>query len=272
MSGSLNIASATRMMFGKSQHRLVAVLGAFLDDSGTHRGAPVIVMGGLLGTEAQWDMFAAAWTRLLAEPLPGKPPLREFHLTECRAREGEFATYNEAERNRITYLFRRIIIDNGFITIAATIDKRAWEELVVDDIREALGGPLPMCFVKCADSIVDIMRQRLHRDERVAIFVDQGVETDLGEWLRLYRLQMEKYPEIVSAGFAPVGDVIALQGADMIATETYQFSRAWLEDRINPRINPHFREFVSRNLSAGIIFDRDAIAEVVTRFRASGVP
>jgi hypothetical protein len=73
------------------------VLGAFFDDSGTHASAPVIVMGGLLGTEQQWDVFADAWNALLAHPLPGKPPLSRFHLSPCRAGADEFRDYSLAE-------------------------------------------------------------------------------------------------------------------------------------------------------------------------------
>jgi hypothetical protein len=34
-----------------------------------------MTIGGVLGTEAQWDVFASAWEALLKEPLSGKGPL-----------------------------------------------------------------------------------------------------------------------------------------------------------------------------------------------------
>ncbi len=69
------------------------MLGVFLDDSGTHSTSRVVVMGGLLGDDAQWDAFASAWEARLAQPLPGKAPLKQFHLSHCRAGQGEFSRY-----------------------------------------------------------------------------------------------------------------------------------------------------------------------------------
>jgi hypothetical protein len=122
---------------------MIAVLGAFFDDSGTHASPRVVVIGGLLGTDEQWDAFASAWAALLAQPLPEKPPLSQFHLSPCRAAEGEFQSYNRTEIDLITHLFRRIILDLGFVTLAAAVNRSAWNELVVGDVAAQLGQRLP---------------------------------------------------------------------------------------------------------------------------------
>jgi hypothetical protein len=72
----------------------------------------------------------------------------------------------------------------------------------------------------------------------------------------------ERHPEIEGFAFAPVPKVVALQGADMIATETYQYNLKWLKDRENApaNANAHFRDYLKRELSAGIVFDREQIA------------
>jgi hypothetical protein len=60
------------------------------------------------------------------------------------------------------------------------------------------------------------------------------VRGQLELWARLYLSQSEKYPEIAGIGFAKVSEVLPLQGADLIATETYQFAQAWLKNPSNP--------------------------------------
>ena len=229
-------------------------------------------MGGLLGTEEQWDVFAAAWNELLAHPLPGKPPLSRFHLSPCRAGADEFRDYSLAERDRITYLFRNVIIDVGLVTIAVSVNKLAWNKLVVDEIAVQLGDPIGFCFVKCVDQVLTTIRSQ-KPDENVFFFFDQAIRDELEAWVQFYGMTKEKHPEIEGFAFAPVPKVVALQGADMIATETYQYNLKWLKDRENApaNANAHFRDYLKRELSVGIVFDREQIAEMVQRVRAGFV-
>jgi hypothetical protein len=167
------------------------MLGAFFDDSGTHVGSPVIALGGLLGTEDQWDAFATAWDALLASPLDGKPPLRSFHLTDCRGAHGEFMDYNKASRDGINCLFRRIIVDLEMVTIAAAVDAKAWADLVTLSAHELLGDPLGFCFVKCMDLMLDTIRLR-KPGEKVLVFFDEGQKKGLELWASFYAMQTQK--------------------------------------------------------------------------------
>jgi hypothetical protein len=240
------------------------VLGAFFDDSETHTSSPVVAIGGLLGTSDQWDLFAEAWDKLLEHPLPGKPNLNQFHLSPCRAGKGEFQDYSLPERDHLTHLFRQIILNTGMVTLAAVVNRRAWNELVTGKVAEQLGDPVEMCFVKCIDLMIEIIRLR-RSSEHVFIFFDEGTRSQLETWGRLYQVQAKRYPEIAGIAFAPVSRVVALQGADMIATESYQFAQEWLKNRENPAANAHFNEFINQDLSVGLVFDRDQIGELVQR-------
>jgi Protein of unknown function (DUF3800) len=244
------------------------MLGAFFDDSGTHAGSPAAVIGGLLGTDQQWDAFERAWTSRLAAPLPSRPPLKEYHLTHCRARQGEFQDYSQGEIDHITYLFRHIILDIGFVTMAVAVNLAAWDEMVVGDLEGQFGVPVELCFTKC----IEVLMDRIRRDkpgEKVLVCVDQGTKRYLGEWPALYRSQSAHYPEIESVFFAPVPKVVGLQGADMIAAETYQYAKECLKNRNDAVANPHFRDYLLRQLSVGLLYDREHIAEAISRFRAS---
>jgi hypothetical protein len=116
-----------------SPEGLLLILRAYFDDSGTHSGSDVAVMGGLIGTSEQWERFELAWAEKLANPLPesGKPPLRMFHLGACNARADEFAGYRDAEQDAVIHDFRQIIINARLTSLAMAMDKQAWDELVV---------------------------------------------------------------------------------------------------------------------------------------------
>ena len=244
------------------------MLGAFFDDSGTHASAHTVVMGGLLSTEDQWDVFAEEWNGLLASPLPGKPPLSRFHLSQCRAGAEEFRDYSRAERDRITYLFRHVILDVELVTIAVAVNKIAWDELVVDEVADELGDPIGYCVVRCIELLLNTIRFR-KPGEKVCLFFDEGVREKLEPWRQLYGLRADRHPEIDGFIFAPVPKVVALQGADMIATETYQYNLKWQEDRENApaNANAHFRDYLRRDLSVGTVLDRENIVELVKSVR-----
>jgi hypothetical protein len=243
------------------------MLGAFFDDSGTHGDSPAVVMGGLLGTDRQWDDFAQRWQGLLEEPLPGKPPLSQFHLYSCRRGQGEFIDYKPAERDHLTHLFRRIIIDRGFVTLASAVDKAAWDELVVGEIAEQLGDPLGYCFFKCVELVVSTIRFRRTPGEPVHMFLDEGSYHRVEDMAALFRMQKGLYPEIAGIAPAPVKAVIALQGADMIAYETFLYNIEWKKHGEAAVANAHFKEYLQRELSAGLFLNREGVEEMVGRVR-----
>src|SRR5207248_1205928 len=88
------------------------LLRAYFDDSGTHASSEVVVLAGLIGTEAQWSLYERLWVQKLAYPLPGKQALSMFHLSACSARVDEFAGYSDAEQDAVIHDFRQIIIDS----------------------------------------------------------------------------------------------------------------------------------------------------------------
>lgn len=240
------------------------VLGAFFDDSGTHSSSRVVSMGGLLGTEMQWDHFASAWEEQLKDSVPNKPPLKQFHLSECEARRGAFENYNQTEQEYLTGQFRRIILGAGMVTVAAAVNKIAWDELVTTDVTDKLGSPLEVCFFKCTESVVQIMRVQ-KPSEKIYFCFDQGVRASIEPMARLLETQ---YSEIERIFFAPVKKVVALQGADMIATETNRYAQECMRNPNNPIARPNFRDFIYRDLSAGLFFDREQIKEMVDHVRS----
>ncbi|WP_158808557.1 hypothetical protein [Beijerinckia sp. L45] len=244
------------------------MLGAFFDDSGTHDGAPVTAIGGLLGTDEQWDLFDAKWKHVLANPVAGKPPLTRFHLSPCRAGEGEFRFYKPVERDYVTGRFRNVILDVGLVTIAAAVDRKAWHDLIVGEVAEEVGGPIELCFYKCMEAMIETIRLR-KPGEQVVVGFDRGTRQDLEIWTRLYMTRPQPFPEIASMGFSAVSEVTALQGADLIVTETYQYAKECISKGADAVMNPMFDMFKDRELTAGLMFYREHVEEVASRIRTT---
>ena len=260
--------SAARLLSIGAKQRTIAVLGAFFDDSGTHDDAPVVAIGGLRGTEEQWEDFHAKWTAQLAEPAPGKPPIKNFHLTKCRASHGDFYSYKPVERNYAIGRFRDIILYVCLFTIAVAVDFAAWRELVFGQVADEIGEPIGLCFYKCVEATFNAIRWR-RPGEPIIFMFDQGTQDRLDMWTRLFRMQKDRYPELDAMGFLEVEKHPPLQGADYIANNTYHFAQQSFLYGKNANPDPIFSCFMKRELSCGLIFGREQIAEIVERVKGT---
>jgi len=242
------------------------MLKAYLDDSGTHKGSPVIVLGALVGTPAQWEKFEIDWKIKLNSPVPGKPPLKAFHLSHCRNKHGEFSSYNNAEEDLVTKEFRDIIIEADLISIACVVDLKSWDNLVTDDVEAAIGDPLQKYLAGCIDEI--IKHAIVHPEgNEVSIIVDQGIKNEKLDDLLLKYTPPLGTPRIVSYKFAPVQEFTPLQGADMAATESYWSAIEWIKNGANAKARAHLEAYLASIKAEALILDRDAISEMIENQR-----
>jgi hypothetical protein len=61
------------------------ILTAYLDESGTHDGSPVTVMGGMLANARQWEAFEKGFSKLKA--VHG---FQIFHTKKFKKKDGDF--------------------------------------------------------------------------------------------------------------------------------------------------------------------------------------
>ncbi len=256
---------AAVLPFGCENGRLL-MLRAYFDDSGTHASAPLVVVGGLIGGPVEWYRFERAWRKLLDLPMEGKPPLRKFSMSKCAAGEDEFSAYSRAERDKITHDFRQVIIASGLVGVASTIDRIAWDELVIGRYREFAGPPEALCLVHVVNDAINYASRHKHGPE-IAIVYDAGRETEnfstIGKGF--VSGQFGK-GQVVSFTFAQVAKFTPLQGADMVATESYWYGTDWLKNGEVTKARPHFQDYLEKVNSWGTILDRRLIqSEIVDR-------
>jgi hypothetical protein len=246
------------------------MLRAYFDDSGTHATSGVIVMGGLIGTISQWREFERAWAAKLTNPLPGKPALRMFHLSHCNARDGEFQGYSEGERDAITHDFRKILIDAGLISTASAIDLNAWDELVVGPYRDDLGDALGICVENCLAETIRVAGTHPEGDDVVAVF-DQGMSSQrIREITDRFTFPLGR-PRLLSVAFEKVENTLPLQGADVVATESYWQGINILQNGLGAAPRAHLRHYLDNMFAQGLIVGRDEISMMLkTQFDSNG--
>jgi hypothetical protein len=242
------------------------MLRAYFDDSGTHDGSLVTVMGGLIGTIDQWKDFEDRWAAKLAAPAPGRPPLRMFHLSHCAAKEGEFRTYTQAECDFVTREFRQIIAQSQLVSTASVVERQAWDALIVGPLRDVLGNALEPCF----DETIRVAK--VHPEGRKIAFVfDAGIECERLRHMGDLYMRPLGNPTITSVTFSKVECLLPLQGADMAATESYWHAQKWLADGNTAEARAHFQDYMKTIRGEGLIIDRAAIVGEISRRGSDGL-
>jgi uncharacterized protein DUF3800 len=250
------------------------MLRAYFDDAGTHRGSPVVVLGGLIGTVGQWEKFEQAWGRRLGDPLPEvqKAPLSSFHLRPCILGHADFADYKPVEREATARNFRDIIHAAGLASTASAVDRVAWDELVTGKPRELLGDAIEPCFLHCLDRARDYAFDH-PEGERIVVMFDKGIESErLHDIINLYlkHIHLDIKHDFSSITFGRVKEHFSLQGADIIATESYWHADRWLTTGGTAEPRPPARQFWEHMPAEGLIMDRGAIITELGRRNPDG--
>ncbi len=238
----------------------------YFDDSGTHGSSEVVVWGGLMGTESQWLKFEREWKARLAEPLPGKPPLRRFHMTECMARDGEFRGYSGPEKDAVIHDFRKIILDAGIYGYAAGVVLADWNEIVGSKSYGRFGDAdffcMNLCVMRAAQFARDFTEDRfvslVFDDRKEHAEANQHVLSIFQETYNLHR----ENEDIVGVSFLPNVKFVPLQGADMIAWETYNHAKTWQPGGKGLPERAHLRGFVETGRFIAEIANRNSIREI----------
>lgn len=251
----------------------ILMLYAFLDDSGTHNHSPVVVVGGLIGTEAHWSTLDAAWREKLRCPLIGKPRLASFSLFDCHNAVNEFQSYSRPESDLLTAEFRAIIKAAGVIGYGSGMDKTAFDELVTAGHRQFMGPAETFCVTRCVRNMLSHTAEYFGGSQKVAVIYDQGRRDTMGNRLQNFDWSrgITDSPEVTSFAYAKVQDHPGLQAADMIATEYFWWLKSAKADRsAQPR--PHFQDYIRDAIGTGDFWNREQIERELSFRNPDGSP
>jgi hypothetical protein len=246
------------------------VLAAYFDDSGTHRESDIVVMACVMGSEAEWTPFETAWKAQLLRPLPDKPPLQKFHMTDCVSGRKEFKDYNYADRDAAIKAFRDIILAHGLHGRAIGISRHDWDHLIVGAMRFGLGDAESFCVRDCMDHALNWAVNN-PGDKQITLIFDDGREmmrrtSIIAEHKKPWHDGSREYvAEMFGPSFFPVAKFVPLQAADVFAWETYAYGRGWLADPTKT-IRLHYQRLIeSERFTAGFM-DRENIQRLARAF------
>lgn len=244
------------------------MLIVYFDDSGTHTGSEITLLAGLFGHESQWTYFNELWSKRLAESVPGKLPIKRFHMTDCHNSLREFAGWNRTETTFFAKELSEIIFKCGLSGCCSAIDCRAWDENITGDLRRASGDPEGGCIRVCFNTALQWAAEFGGSGEIAFVFDDRPHRKK--EYEAVYnvfsdhRRATKVLPYLVSLTFARANNTLPLQAADLFAWEAYQDELHFLKNGV-AREGQFHRDFVARLAKSGRFRiqsgDRNAISQ-----------
>ncbi len=128
-------------------HKLMAMLVAYLDESGVHSGSRVCAIAGFVGTEDEWATFERRWKRVLKDA-----NVSTFHMAEFESRLGEFAGWSNMRRKMFLAELMEMIFDampiQDAINFCEFILKTTIGATEFEVGAPACGGPLQVAVVR----------------------------------------------------------------------------------------------------------------------------
>lgn len=145
----------------------VAVLKAFVDDSGSGGDSPWYVLAGYLGTVEGWDSFDPQWQAVLEKP----PAINYFKSREAeRLRpDGQWAGVSKEERDAKIDDLIKVIGRCARRAICTRMRQRDYNDLVKGNIPPAWDSPYYFLFPTIIGAAINI--ERLDGEEEPVDFV-----------------------------------------------------------------------------------------------------
>jgi hypothetical protein len=208
-----------------SRRKFIAMLVAYLDESGIHSGSKICAVAGFVGAEEEWVVFERRWKQVLK-----RAGISAFHMVEFESRRNEFEGWSDTRRKMllselIEVIKAREVFGFGSALVMAEYQKlneadRAW---MTHNNPES---PYFLCLQECAVAAAHYA-DGLPPEERVALVFDRQSEF-AGEATRLYNDLKDEvtWPNRVrlsdAIAFGSRKELAPLQAADIAAYESYK--------------------------------------------------
>lgn len=198
----------------------ISGLTAYFDDSGTHDDGSQgpsshIVVGGYLGTSAQWELFSEEWKDILARyDLKGQ----HFHMANFINGRKPFDHLPYERRDSLLYQLLCLIRARSIIGVTSAVPRTDFEEAIGAE-TDRYGHPYNLTATS-ALSLVKIWQKYNGNSMPVAFVVEDGTKhkDEISDGFEKSKRQgdIEGRLENDSLRFCPKS-VVPLQAADLIA-------------------------------------------------------
>jgi hypothetical protein len=248
------------------------MITAYFDDSGTHVTSDIVLLAGLMGTEARLNSLERRWKLQLADPPSRHDPLSRFHMFDCQDHRGEFSGWTRTESDYFCHQLQDRIIEADIYAYGAACARKDWDALVTGDLRHILGDPEGFSIRNCFVKALQWAQNNTFDPEMNFVFDDRPQSArDARVVFHAYQHQTQS-PKLCNIFFRNSRKAVLLQVADMIAWELYQHANDILVGGFRKPRRKQFERLTSNIKFNGQIATYGSIKKVVEHNRSAYPP
>jgi hypothetical protein len=188
--------------------RLVLMLQAFIDDSGSHETSKLFVVGGYVASVEAWSAFSVAWQAALDDP----PTISGFHARDMLGQREVFKGLTEQQVWDKVGLLCPIIRDHVICGCAVGIVKDAYDKFLAGRVDKLYTSPFLPCYALLLKGL-----QTYLNHQKIAVVFDHQRGIGPRSQSLLGSLDQDGETCIDSVTFGNDSSFLPLQAADLYA-------------------------------------------------------
>jgi hypothetical protein len=211
-----------------AHHKVLAMLRGYFDDTGTHKGSPLVGAAGFVGDVTAWAALEAGWRAKLQGY-----GISDFHAYHCAQNEGEFAGVGQTERSCLVMELAHLISRHDLMPVAAAVHVTAWDQLRAVNLTKGAAffdrypRPFALCFDHCVQIAANWSKSFKDGEPIAMVFNEQASDADdAREIFDAYKTSKRYGAMLDSLTFTPARGRPPLQAVDLLANETFHY---WLD-------------------------------------------
>lgn len=194
-------------------HKVTALLKAYLDESGTHVGSPVVIVGGFVAAGGAWVAADEKWRSALRSF-----DIDHFHMNECEKGTGQFAKWaaSPEKRRAVAVTMTEIVRDAGLFGYWAAIGGDDWQAENTVELTKKHPRPYYLCFERCLREIAAWSAGFMAAAPVAVVMAEQNEYEELANGIYAAYRAAKDWTELASLAFAPMRSCAPLQAADLL--------------------------------------------------------
>jgi Protein of unknown function (DUF3800) len=206
-----------------AKHRFIAMFRGYFDDSGTHAASRIVVVGGIVATDTQYDLFKETWDSILK-----RKNLPFFHTTRFKAgKEPPYLTMSAAEKEVLLDQLVRLMSVRIAMSFCCAVPVADYNAALSEEEKKRYGSPYAWAAQMCW-TIIRLWAERHDYNDPIPFIVEGGTEGE--EHLSAVFNKMVADPvmkRLYRLHSMVLGDKTkfpGLQAADIIANSTHDLA------------------------------------------------